>query len=227
MPRPASRTRAWSCWRSRGAATATSRTGSRSRAGASRRATTEPIRATLKGRCRTRRCSPALGDCYALLIPEAAQGRERIAAHAVWLKDWFQERCAIAIELLHRADDDDLVDHVTHAARFAGLPIAAAGDVLMHVRSRKPLQDTLAATRLARPVAECGFALAPNAEQHLRSRSRLAALYEPAWLAQTMAIAESCVFTLAELKYEYPQEIVPPGETPASQLRKLDLSPAR
>jgi error-prone DNA polymerase len=162
-----------------------------------------------------------LGGCFALLVPAAAQGADEIRAHAAWLKRWFQERAAIAIELLHRASDDDLVDHVTGAAHAVGLPIVAAGDVLMHVRSRKPLQDTLTATRLAKPVAECGFALEPNAEQHLRSKSRLAALYEPAWLVETMTIAESCAFSLDTLKYEYPQEIVPPGETPASQLRKL------
>jgi error-prone DNA polymerase len=60
-------------------------------------------------------------------------------------------------------------------AQLSGLPIVAAGDVLMHVRSRKPLQDTLTATRLGKPVHECGLALEPNAEQHLRSRGRLAA----------------------------------------------------
>jgi len=162
-----------------------------------------------------------LGGCFALLVPAPAQGQAEILAHAIWLKTWFQERAAIAVELLHRNDDDDLVDLVVEVAVRTGLPVVAAGDVLMHVRSRKPLQDTLAATRLAKPVAECGLALAANAEQHLRSRSRLAALYEPAWLAQTMAIAESCEFSLADLKYEYPEEIVPPGETPASQLRKL------
>ena len=91
----------------------------------------------------------------------------------------------------------------------------------MHVRSRKPLQDTLTATRLAQPVAACGLALEPNAEAHLRSRQRLAALYEPAWLEQTLVLAGTCSFSLDELRYEYPQEIVPPGETPTSHLRKL------
>jgi error-prone DNA polymerase len=91
----------------------------------------------------------------------------------------------------------------------------------MHVRSRKPLQDTLTATRLGKPVAECGLALEANAEQHLRSRGRLAALYEPEWLHNTLELAGQCRFSLGELRYEYPQEIVPAGETPASWLRKL------
>jgi len=162
-----------------------------------------------------------LPECLALLVPQAAQPFEDVFAHAMWLKTWFQDRAAIAIELLHRAGDDDLVDTVVRVAQYTELPIVAAGDVLMHVRSRKPLQDTLTATRVAKPVAECGFALEPNAEQHLRSRGRLAALYQREWLDHTMVLAGRCSFSLAELKYEYPQEIVPVGETPASWLRKL------
>jgi error-prone DNA polymerase len=162
-----------------------------------------------------------LPECLALLVPSASQPFEDVFAHAMWLKTWFQDRAAIALELLHRAGDDELVDTVVRVAQFTALPIVAAGDVLMHVRSRKPLQDTLTATRLAKPVAECGFALEPNAEQHLRSRGRLAALYQGEWLENTMVLAGRCSFSLGELKYEYPQEIVPPGETPASWLRKL------
>ena len=162
-----------------------------------------------------------LPECLALLVPSAAQPFEDVFAHAMWLRTWFQDRAAIAIELLHRAGDDDLVDTVVRVAQYTTLPIVAAGDVLMHVRSRKPLQDTLTATRVAKPVAECGFALEPNAEQHLRSRGRLAALYQREWLEQTMVLAGRCSFSLAELRYEYPQEIVPVGETPASWLRKL------
>ena len=162
-----------------------------------------------------------LGGCHALLLPSVAQSGEEILAHARWLKTWFQDRAAIGIALLHRAGDDQLVDRVVGVARQVGLDIAAAGDVLMHVRSRKPLQDTLTATRVGKPVAECGFELASNAEQHLRSRSRLAMLYEPAWLEATVRIAESCEFSLDELRYEYPDEIVPHGATPASHLRQL------
>ncbi|MEO8925293.1 MAG: PHP domain-containing protein, partial [Caldimonas sp.] len=167
-----------------------------------------------------------LPECFALLVPLAAQSFEEVFAHAMWLKTWFQERTAIAIELLHRAGDEELLDCVVRVAEFTGLPIVAAGDVLMHLRSRKPLQDTLAATRIGKPVAECGFALEPNAEQHLRTRGRLGALYEAAWLEQTMTIAGQCRFSLAELRYEYPQEIVPAGETPSSHLRKLTYAGA-
>jgi error-prone DNA polymerase len=162
-----------------------------------------------------------LPDCLALLLPQAGQTFETLFAHAMWLKTWFQDRAAIALELLHRAGDDALLEQVQRVASFTALPIVAAGGVLMHVRSRKALQDTLTATRLALPVAQCGLQLEPNAEAHLRARGRLAKLYEPAWLEATVVLAGRCSFSLDELRYEYPQEIVPEGETPTSHLRKL------
>jgi error-prone DNA polymerase len=163
-----------------------------------------------------------LPDCAVLLVPHAGLPFEEAFAQAMWAKTWFQARAFLALELLHRAGDDELVELVQRLSDLTGLPIVAAGDVLMHVRSRKPLQDTLTATRLATPVADCGLGLEPNAEAHLRSRQRLGTIYEdPAWLARTLEVAASCTFSLDELRYEYPQEIVPPGETPTSYLRKL------
>ena len=162
-----------------------------------------------------------LPGCLALLVPQVSQPFEEIFAHAMWLKAWFGDRAVLALERLLWAGDDELVEKVCRVSQLTGLPIVAAGDVLMHLRSRKPLQDTLTATRLGRPVAQCGLQLAPNAEQHLRSRGRLAALYEREWLESTLVLAGRCSFSLSELRYEYPEEIVPPGETPTSHLRKL------
>jgi error-prone DNA polymerase len=162
-----------------------------------------------------------LPECLALLVPDAAQPFETVFAHAMWLKTWFGDRAGLAVALLRRAADETLIEVVREVARHTGLPIVATGDVLMHRRSRKPLQDTLTAIRLRRPVAECGLALEPNAEQHLRSRARLAALYEPEWLQNTLAFAGRCSFSLGELRYEYPREIVPEGQTPTSYLRQL------
>ena len=162
-----------------------------------------------------------LPDCLALLIPHAGQPFEHLFAQAMWLKTWFQDRAFLALELLHRGGDDELLANVQRIAELTALPIVAAGDVLMHLRSRKPLQDTLTATRLGLPVAQCGWHLEPNAEAHLRSLGRLAGLYEPAWLERTLVLAARCSFSLDELRYEYPQEIVPEGETPSSHLRNL------
>ncbi|MBG6081260.1 error-prone DNA polymerase [Rubrivivax gelatinosus] len=185
-------------------------------------------RSDLEGAVPTAPFLAGLPGCIALLLPDPGQPLETVFAHASWLKTWFgPERAAVALELLHHADDADLADTVTRVAAQAGLPVVAAGGVLMHTRSRKPLLDVLTATRLKRPVAECGFELEPNAEAHLRPRARLAALYRPEWLAATLAVAERCSFSLAELKYEYPREIVPEGHTPTSWLRELTESGAR
>ena len=170
-----------------------------------------------------------LPDCLALLhtpqVLASAQPFETLFAHALWLKTWFGQdadgRAALALPLLHHAHDGLLVDLVQRVSTLTGLPIVAVGSVLMHARSRKPLQDALTATRLKCTVAEAGFALEPNAEAHLRPRSRLAALARPEWLAATLALAGRCAFSLDELRYEYPQEIVPAGHTPASWLRQL------
>ena len=142
-------------------------------------------------------------------------------AAARWVAAVFPGRAWIAVELFARAGDRARLAHCAALARATGLPQVAAGDVHMHVRARRTLQDTLTAIRVKRPLAECGYALHPNGERHLRSRARLASIYPPALLAETVAIAQRCAFSLDELRYEYPEEIVPPGQTPASYLRQL------
>ena len=159
-------------------------------------------------------------DCLAILTPAHGIEADVLARQAEWLLRALPGRAWMAMTLLHRAGDERHRAVVEHVAQEFALPIVATGDVCMHVRSRKPLQDTLASIRFGKPIAECGYDLAPNAEQHLRSRLRLANLYAPDALAQTLRIARLCTFSLDELRYEYPDELVPPGETAATYLRK-------
>jgi error-prone DNA polymerase len=166
-------------------------------------------------------------DCLALLIPDRTAEAEAIAQQAHWLKRTFGERCWLAVELLMYADDGILKEKLMAVSQATGITLVAAGNVQMHVRSRKLLHDTLTAIRLGKPIGECGFALARNAEQHLRARVQLARLYPAQWLAETVTIAESCRFSLDELRYEYPEEIVPPGQTPAGYLRSVTVDGAR
>jgi error-prone DNA polymerase len=105
--------------------------------------------------------------------------------------------------------------------RACGLPLAAAGDVHMHTRGRRALQDLLTAIRLGTPVAQCGYALFANGERHLRPRFRLSQLYPEDCLQATLEIAARCTFSLDELRYEYPKEIVPETHTPTSWLAHL------
>jgi len=158
-----------------------------------------------------------LPGCLVLLIPDGQHDAE----HARIVAERFPDRAWIAAELLCGPDDRARLAALRDLGRSAGLPLVAAGDVHMHLRSRRALQDTLTAIRLKTPVRACGHALHPNAERHLRLRMRLAQVYPPELLAETVKIAERCSFSLEELRYEYPEELVPAGETPASWLRKL------
>jgi len=176
-------------------------------------------RSAKKGRYRLTRADldGGLDDCLALLVPPPAPS----PGEAGWLAERFPGRAWIAAELHCGPDDRARLEGLRALARTAGLPLVAAGDVHMHVRSRRRLQDVLTAVRLGRPVRDCGHALFPNAERSLRQRVRLAQTYPPALLAETLRVAERCDFSLDALRYEYPEELVPAGETPAGWLRKL------
>jgi len=140
---------------------------------------------------------------------------------ARWTAERFPSQAWLAAELHCGSNDRAKLDALKTISRHTNLPLVAAGDVHMHVRSRRRLHDVLTAVRLGKPVAECGQALYPNAERHLRLRMRLAQLYPAELLEESLRVAERCRFSLDELRYEYPAELVPQGETPASWLRKL------
>jgi error-prone DNA polymerase len=164
-------------------------------------------------------------QCLALWLPElhlaARTIGDALRADAQFVRDVFSDRAWIGVELLAQAGDAARLAHSAALGRASGLPLVAAGDAHMHVRARRALQDTLTAIRLKTPLAECTHALHPNGERHLRSRARLAGVYPPELLAETLNVAARCRFSLDELRYEYPEEIVPPNETAASWLRKL------
>jgi error-prone DNA polymerase len=161
-----------------------------------------------------------LPDCLAILAPAQHPDAEALLRQAQWMREVFADRAAIALTLLHRGRDAAQRALVEAAAAAQSLPVVATGDVLMHLRSRKPLQDMLSAIRIGRPLPECGDALEPNAEQHLRSRDRLARLYPREALAAAVQFAQRCRFSLDELRYEYPDELVPPGMRAADYLRR-------
>jgi error-prone DNA polymerase len=187
---------------------------------------TRARRAAAKGRYALGRDDVAeLGrDCLALWTPSIDPRIEPDAAQVAtggWIAEVFGSAAWLAAELFADAGDRARLARLTALSTATGLPLVAAGDVHMHVRARRALQDTLTAIRRRTPLSECGYALFPNGERHLRSRARLAGIYPTALLAETLEVAQRCAFSLDELRYEYPEEIVPAGETPASWLRKL------
>jgi len=159
-----------------------------------------------------------LPDCIVLWVPDDALALD-VEDH--WIRETFRDRLWIAVELLANGRQEERLDALREVGRRLKLPLVASGDVHMHRRSRRVLQDTLTAIREGVTVDQAGFLLYPNGERHLRSLEVLQHFYPEELLQETLHIAASIDFSLDELRYEYPDEIVPASETPASYLRKL------
>jgi len=160
-------------------------------------------------------------------VGDGTRRSARTDDHARWIAAHFKDRAWLAVEL-HRGPDDSakLASLCTLAACHA-LPLVATGDVHMHVRRRRALQDVMTAIRFDCTVAEAGHALFPNAQRHLRGRDDLAAIYPKALLAETLSIAALCELDLRKLDYRYPRELVPDGLDPREHLRDLTFNGAR
>jgi error-prone DNA polymerase len=164
-----------------------------------------------------------LATCLAVWLPGGCAD----VGELQWLAEYFPQRTWVGVELHAGPNDQRRLDSLRELAVQAGVACVATGDVHMHRRGRRALQDTLTAIRIGKPVAAAGGALFPNGERHLRPRSALQRLYPLALLEETVRVAARCSFSLDELRYEYPEELVPAGETPASWLRQLSECGAR
>ena len=164
----------------------------------------------------------AEGQIFILLPPEHLADdldtrlraiAERLAPAPVYL----------AAHHLYRGDDRRRIACLARAAEQAGTHIVATNDVHYHAPSRRPLQDVLTCIREKCTIAEAGARLAANAERHIKPADRMLHLFrghEDA-VARTREIVEACTFSLAELRYEYPDEPVPAGRTPQDYLTEI------
>ncbi|HWV17042.1 MAG TPA: error-prone DNA polymerase [Rhodocyclaceae bacterium] len=171
-----------------------------------------------KGKYRLSRNDLAWGckGCLALWIA----GVNATPEDGRWLVEKFPDKAWIAFERHLEADDAQRLGRLRELAAAADLPLVAAGDVHMHARECRPLQDMLTALRHNSTLDQAGHLLFPNGERHLRTRLQLARLYPEDLLAETLRIAAQCSFSLDELRYEYPEEVVPRGMTPSAYLRQ-------
>ena len=181
---------------------------------------TKARRAAKKGHYELTRLAfeSGLPGCVVLWVPDAQHALD-VEDH--WIRETFRDRLWIAVELLADGRQGRQLKQLYAVGRRLKLPLVACGDVHMHRRLRRILQDTLTAIREGVTVDKAGFALYPNGERHLRSLAVLQHTYPSELLAESLRIAETIDFSLDELRYEYPDEIVPDGETAASYLRRL------
>jgi error-prone DNA polymerase len=194
--------------------------------GAMSRLITRARRAAAKGGYTLARADleDALDGCLIIWLPRADKASsQRQEEDGRWLRERFVGRLWIGVELLTGGFDTRRLELLEALGKSLELPRVAAGDVHMHRRRRRALQDVLTAIRLGKPLQAAGYAVFPNGERCLRPLQRLSELYPAPLLAQTLEIAERCTFKLDELRYEYPEEIVPAGATPTSHLRELTM----
>ncbi|MDA1049080.1 MAG: error-prone DNA polymerase [Planctomycetota bacterium] len=138
-------------------------------------------------------------------------------------RDIFADRCYLLAELHYGTNDAERLDQLIRLSKQTGLPLVAAGDVHYHVPQRMMLQHVLAAIRHGTTVEALGDRLLPNAERHLRTLDEIQQVFArvPDAVRRTMELADRCTFSLNELRYEYPVELAPVGQTPLEYLRQL------
>ena len=163
-------------------------------------------------------------DCLALWSPPLADISELThigqSLQTIFPQMW------IALELFRDSHDLDRKSQAFALSMRLGLRIVASNDIHTHTPQRQPLQDLLTAIRLKTTVAEVGYRGFANAERTLRPVNELQALYPAEMLAESIAIADRCHFSMDELRYEYPEDLVPPHLSPQEYLRQLTFAGA-
>ncbi|MCQ3829338.1 error-prone DNA polymerase [Microbulbifer elongatus] len=137
------------------------------------------------------------------------------------LKQHFGKRLYIALRHHLLPGENCRQQQLLRFAEYHGLPLVATNAVLMHSRSRKPLQDVLNANYHNCTLDQLGYRLQQNAERYLRSLPEIAALYPQRAIDNTLKIAEQCTFSLKELQYHYPSEVLASNKTASEYLREL------
>ena len=162
--------------------------------------------------------SDGLANCYVLWVPD---NQLLLDARDAWITDAFRDRLWIAVELLADGLEHLRLERIRRLGASLNLPLVASGDVHMHSRKRRALQDTVTAIRENTTLDRAGFLLYSNGERYLRPQSVLESIYPADLRKATTDIAKSISFSLDELRYEYPDELIPDAETPTSYLRRL------
>lgn len=156
--------------------------------------------------------------CFLIWLPSL---NEEANTHwASWLMKHFEGRCWIGVSRLLDGKDEDRFFHANRLTAEYSLPVCAVGQVLFHHTDRQKIQHILHAIREGQTVASLGLSALANAERCLRPLNKLQRLYPSQWLQETLNIAKHCHFSLNELRYQYPAELVPEGKSAQSYLRE-------
>ncbi|HEY3678912.1 MAG TPA: error-prone DNA polymerase, partial [Bradyrhizobium sp.] len=177
------------------------------------------------------------GDCRLILddLLQFAEGQLLIlalphrfnSASALKILDRLRQSRAdgvwLVASLLYRGDDRRRLMRLHHVAAAAHVKLLATNEVLYHDPARRPLQDVLTCIREKTTIDAVGKRLEANAERYLKPADEMARLFRdiPDAIAETMRFADRIIFSLDQLRYQYPDEPVPPGKTAQQHLEDL------
>lgn len=164
-----------------------------------------------------------LDQFYGFAVESRAQGLVALFDES---SDWtrasevFRERAFLVLSKKLDGKDAARVERSLAIMKRYGVARIASSEAVMHSRARKPAHDVLTSIREGVPLRSAGFKHLQNGESALKSIEEMRMLYrdEPDALERTLEIAESCCFSPAELKYQYPNEFIPKGHTAQSYL---------
>jgi len=182
-----------------------------------------------KGDCILER-QDLLADCRELELIVMPSGRLdgferqlRAVAHAVPEGLW------LAATMHMRGDDRRRLATLKAISAATRVPLVAVNDVLYDTPAQRPVQDVLTCIREGLTIETAGRRLEMNAERHLKSPGDMIRLFRdaPDAIDATEQLLKRIRFSLAELRYEYPDEPVPAGWTPQTWLEHLTWQRAR
>ncbi|HTF95275.1 MAG TPA: error-prone DNA polymerase [Cellvibrio sp.] len=164
-----------------------------------------------------------LQNCLLIWLcdPITTNNEQTIQLHADYLTRAFKDRLWLGVSHQLHSGEQQHFEGWQQLGKQWGISLIAAGNALMHSSKRKMLLDSLTAIRLNIQVQHLGTQTLANSEAYLKTLGQLEKLYPPALLEETERVRELCIFSMEELKYQYPQELVPSGFSPSQYLRHL------
>ena len=166
-----------------------------------------------------------LQECFILWAPSLSS-IDLLVERGEQLKAIFSEFW-IALELFHDGYDLDKTAHALTLSMHLNIEIVASNDVRMHSRNRQPLKDLLKAIRKKTTVVALQKGVSQNAEHRFREIRELTTIYPIEAIQESLNIASRCSFSMDELSYEYPKDLVPPHLSPTEYLKQLTWSGAK
>jgi error-prone DNA polymerase len=148
---------------------------------------------------------------------------DQLPDHLQRMKAIFGDRAYCALTRRFRPDDAAHLHDIATIAWQARVPTVVTGDVLYHEPGMRMLQDVVTCIRLKTTIDKAGFLKEKHADRFLKEPAEMERLLRryPEAVARTLEIAERCRFSLEELTYSYPTEVLHDGLCAQDRLEKL------